>query len=326
VVENYLGRTLNTSAAMHYAEACTWYGALTTTRLINDTTLDNRLIQRFSPILQANSPVIPTRNHVDDRVFGILPIEIYIHNMDQRYLTIGRDLADRQWMTTTADGITNEARYWIDDMWMITALQVQAYRATNDVKYLDRAALTMASYLDRLQQSNGLFFHTMASPIFWGRGNGWFAAGMAELLRTLPTTHARYARILDGYRRMMAALRQYQMTNGMWRQVIDNNQAWAETSGTAMFTYAMVTGVKLGVLDEAMYGPAARAAWLQLITYLDAQANLREVCIGTGDAAGQGIPASNPTGQMQYYLDRGRNTGDFHGQAPVLWSASALLR
>ena len=27
-----------------------------------------------------------------------------------------------------------------------------------------------------------------------------------------------------------------------------------------------------------------------------------------------------------YYLDRERRTGDFHGQAPVLWCASALLR
>jgi hypothetical protein len=29
---------------------------------------------------------------------------------------------------------------------------------------------------------------------------------------------------------------------------------------------------------------------------------------------------------IQYYLDRPRNTGDLHGQAPVLWTASALLR
>ena len=43
---------------------------------------------------------------------------------------MGRDLADRQWAMTSSDGITTEARYWIDDMFMITALQVQAFRAT----------------------------------------------------------------------------------------------------------------------------------------------------------------------------------------------------
>jgi hypothetical protein len=29
---------------------------------------------------------------------------------------------------------------------------------------------------------------------------------------------------------------------------------------------------------------------------------------------------------MQYYLDRRRETGNLHGQAPVLWAATALLR
>ena len=102
------------------------------------------------------------------------------------YLLLGKELADKQWATTTPDGLTTEARFWVDDMYMITALQVQTFRATGDARYLDRAAQAMAAYLDRLQQPNGLFFHTATSPRHWGRGNGWFAAGMAELLRALP--------------------------------------------------------------------------------------------------------------------------------------------
>ena len=86
-------------------------------------------------------------------------------------------------------------------MYMITALQVQAFRATGDAKYLDRAALAMVAYLDKLQQPNGLFFHAPDSPFFWGRGNGWMAAGMAELLRALPEKHPQRARIIDGYQR-----------------------------------------------------------------------------------------------------------------------------
>jgi hypothetical protein len=34
----------------------------------------------------------------------------------------------------------------------------------------------MAAYLDRLQQTNGLFFHAPDSPFYWSRGNGWVAA------------------------------------------------------------------------------------------------------------------------------------------------------
>jgi rhamnogalacturonyl hydrolase YesR len=173
----------------------------------------------------------------------------------------------------------------------------------------------MEVYLDRLQQTNGLFFHAPDVPFFWGRGNGWFAAGMSELLRSLPENHPGHARILQGYRKMMAALLQYQDADGMWRQLVDHPEAWPESSGSGMFTFALITGVKHGWLDEQTYGPAARKGWLALIQHLDADGDLRDVCEGT-----------NKKNSLQYYLTRGRKVGDLHGQAPVLWCATAWLR
>ena len=52
---------------------------------------------------------------------------------------------------------------------------------------------------------------------------------------------------------------------------------------------------------------------------------MSDVCVGTGAAATSG-GGTGPTTQAQYYLDRPRSVGDFHGQAPVLWTASALMR
>jgi rhamnogalacturonyl hydrolase YesR len=253
--------------------------------------------------------------HVDFRVIGIVPLEIYLQTKDPKYLEVGRGLADAQWAKTTPDGITTEARYWIDDMYMITAVQVQAFRATGDERYLDRAALTMSAYLDKLQQSNGLFLHALDAPFYWSRGNGWVAAGLTELLRSLPENHPRRARILEAYRKMMAALLQYQGDDGLWRQLIDRPEAWPESSGTGMFAFALVTGVKNGWLDGKTYGPAARKAWLGLVRHLDEGGNVSAVCEGT------------PKGStVQYYFDRQRRTGDLHGQAPILWTATALLR
>jgi rhamnogalacturonyl hydrolase YesR len=101
----------------------------------------------------------------------------------------------------------------------------------------------------------------------------------------------------------------------MWHELIDHPDAWPETSSTAMFTFAMISGVKNGWLDKKTYGKAARKGWLGLVTYLEPNGDLRNVCQGTGKK-----------NDMQYYLDRARLTGDLHGQAPVLWCASALLR
>jgi unsaturated rhamnogalacturonyl hydrolase len=319
VAENFVARPLgyetNSKVEVHYAEACTWYGALAVAQLTRDAALKASLIKKFEPLLTTATNAIPSRQHVDDRVFGIVPLEIYMQTRDPRCLTLGKRLANAQWQTTTADGITTEARYWIDDMFMITALQVQAFRATGGAKYLDRAALTMSAYLDALQQPNGLFYHGTNAPFYWSRGNGWVAAGMAELLRSLPANHPQRARILNGYQKMMAALLKYQGADGLWRQLIDHPEAWPETSGTGMFAFAMVTGVKNGWLDEKTYGPPARRAWLGLVSHLDSQADVDEVCIGTGKGF-----------SVKYYLDRPRNTGDLHGQAPVLWTAVALLQ
>jgi rhamnogalacturonyl hydrolase YesR len=320
VADNYLRRQFEYEQGKRqyviYPEVCAGYGALTVAELTKDKDLQIRLVQKFASLWTSEGQNrISRQAHVDYRVFGVVPLELYLQSKDGKYLELGKELADQQWANATPDGITAEARYWIDDMYMITAVQVQAYRATKDSKYIDRAALTMAAYLDKLQQPNGLFYHAPDSRFFWGRGDGWVAAGMAELLRSLPKKHPRRTRILEGYKQMMATLLKYQSEEGLWRQLIDHPESWVETSSTGMFTFAMISGVKNGWLDQKIYGPPARKAWLELVKHLDQDANVRDVCVGT-----------NKGFTVQYYLDRDRRVGDLHGQAPLLWSATALLR
>jgi rhamnogalacturonyl hydrolase YesR len=215
----------------------------------------------------------------------------------------------------------------VDDLYMLPTVQLEAYRATGNAAYLDKTADIVIAYLDSLQRDNGLFYHGVDAPFFWGRGNGWAAAGLTELLSAMPTTHPRRARVLAGYHKMMAALLRYQGADGLWRELIDHPEAWQETSSSAMFTFALVTGVKRGWLDAATYSPAARRAWIGLVSYLDADGNLANVCTGTGKwqpSLGDGV---------RYYLDRPRLSGatfgtyeELHGLAPMLWTAAALVR
>jgi len=301
---------------IHYSQVGTWYGALTFSQLTGDAPLQAALVRRYRQLMTPeNEKLIPHREHVDYSVFGVLPLQIYLQTGDTNALALGREKADKQWEDPRADGLSRETRFWIDDMYMISVLQVQAYRATGDKAYLDRAANEMVVYLNQLQQSNGLFFHGAQGKFFWGRGNGWVAAGMTELLRDLPKDNPNYPRILEGYRRMMAALVKNQDANGMWHQLVDHPEAWPETSSTGMFTFALMTGVKNGWLDADTYGPAARKGWLGLVGYLKPDGNVRDVCLGMGQ---------KPTAEG--YLNAKRGDGDFHGQAPVLWCASALLR
>jgi unsaturated rhamnogalacturonyl hydrolase len=52
-----------------------------------------------------------------------------------------------------------------------------------------------------------------------------------------------------------------------------------------------------------------------MVNYINENGDTREVCEGT-----------NKKNDRQYYNDRKRNIGDMHGQAVVLWCATALLK
>jgi|GEM_PF-89146 len=308
-----------------YPDVCTWLGGMWFAEVTKNDPLFERFEDRFKPLLRSEKHLQPKPNHVDNNVFGAVPLEIYIKTGDKTYRDLGLGYADAQWLLPenakaeekawNGQGYSWQTRIWIDDMFMITAVQAQAFRATGDQKYIDRAAKEMELYLDTIQLDNGLFYHSPEAHFSWGRGNGWMAVGMAELLRILPRDNVHRPRIMQGYLRMMAALLEHQAKDGMWRQIVDDPESWKETSSTAMFTYAMITGVKNGWLDKASYGATARKGWLALTEYLNAEDELTDVCEGT-----------NIKNSREHYLNRKRITGDLHGQAPLLWCATALLR
>lgn len=309
---------------IHYAEVCAWNGALDYALKTNDQQLIEQLINRFEPLFNREKALLPPMNHVDYNMFGSLALKLYQITEDERYLEMGLAYADTQWEVPqnakpeakawAEKGYSWQTRMWIDDMYMITVVQTEAYKVTGDTKYIDRAATEMVLYLDELQRPNGLFYHAPDVPYYWARGDGWMAVGMADLLRYLPEDHKDRPRIMEGYLTMMASLKDHQRKDGMWSQLIDEPDFWPETSGSAMFTYGFIVGLKQGWLPAEEYAPAARKAWLALVSFIDERNNVTEVCIGTGKR-----------NDKQYYHDRPRLAGDYHGQAPYLWCAAALL-
>lgn len=307
-----------------YPEVCTWYGALKFAKAAGNKALTDKLINRYQPFYAQSRSLVPAPDHADHSVFGILPLEMYQETAQSKYMEEGKAFADKQWAAPAAAtpeqqkytdaGLSWQTRMWIDDMYMITLLQTQAFRATNDKQYINRAAREMVAYLDALQQPDGFCYHAADAPFLWGRGNGWIAAGMAELLSSLPADNPDRSRIMDGYKKLMAAAKKSQDKNYMWHELLDDETAWAESSCTAMITYAMVVGVKKGWLDDKDYGTPARNAWMAIVKEINEAGDVKDVCEST-----------NRKNDKQYYLDRQRITGDLNGQAPVLWCAAALI-
>ncbi|MBK7871256.1 MAG: glycoside hydrolase family 88 protein [Saprospiraceae bacterium] len=299
--------------AIHYAEVCMAYGLSKYAQNAENKALMDKLLERYESVKEDS--IAWQHHHVDGNVYGILPLQFYQHTQDQVFLKHGLFMADSQWENPLPNGMTQQTRYWIDDVFMVSSLQVEAFKATNDKKYLNRAALFTANYIDSLQQPNGLFHHGPEAPIYWGRGNGWMAVGMATIISTLPKNDPYYNTIIEGYQKMMKTLLEYQDENGMWRQIIDYPAAWEESSCTAMFAYAIAEGVRTGILKESQYKNAILKAWEALKTKVNEQGAVTDVCAGTGQSK-----------DIQYYLDRPRINGDFHGQAPMVWLIDTMKK
>ncbi|GHT60478.1 hypothetical protein AGMMS50239_09520 [Bacteroidia bacterium] len=320
-------RVNETRNQISYPDVCAWLGGLWFAETTKNQELIDRLEKRFDPLFTTEAYLQPKPNHVDNNVFGALPLELYLVTKQDKYKTMGMMYANTQWDLPENEDLTPEGkewadkgyswqtRIWVDDMFMITTVQSQAYRVTGDVNYINRAAREMVMYLDSIQRPNGLFYHTPSVPFFWGRGNGWMAAGMAELLSILPDNNLDRPAIMQAYIKMMTTLKEYQKEDGMWRQLVDDEELWEESSGSAMFTYALITGVKNKWLDGNAFGPTARKGWLALCAQIDEIGDVKSVCEGTG-----------AEDNRQHYIDRRALTGDLHGQAPMLWCAYALVK
>jgi rhamnogalacturonyl hydrolase YesR len=296
-----------------YSHSCAFYGVLIFSEATGDRALRDRVVDAYEPYLSGRKQ--PATGHVDHNLFGIIPYEIFRQTGSRAHLAQGKFLADEEWENPRSDGLTRYTRWWMDDMYMVPCLQAQAYKSLGDPAYADRGVNFLLAYCDRLQQENGLFHHTPDYPYFWVRGNGWAVAGMTEMLLALPRDHPKRPKLMSAYRKAMDGLIQCQEESGMWPQLLDYPRVRPESSGTGMYIFALATGVEQGWLPPEPYRNAAERAWLALTGYVDDDGRVSEVSHGTCSS------------QLKKYLCTERYpVGDFHGQAALLWAATALIR
>src|SRR6185437_13296104 len=86
VAEHFVTSPHQGNRTIFYGEDGTGYGALTVAQLTHDAALRDELIKRFEPLMPAGAGAnkIPRRDHVDDMIFGIVPLQIYMETHDKK--------------------------------------------------------------------------------------------------------------------------------------------------------------------------------------------------------------------------------------------------
>ena len=201
--------------------------------------------------------------------------------------------------------------WWCDALYMAPAVFTRLYALTGDKKYLKFAHKEYLACYDHLYDKEEHLFYRDANyfgkpnaegkKIFWSRGNGWVLAGLAEILKTLPQGDKKYRPFYEQLlREMSERIAALQGADGYWRSDLlsPNIYPMPETSGTGLFTYAMLYGINADILDADKYLPVVKKGWEALVKAVDTE----------GKVGWTQMVAAKP-GSVEKKNNRGYSTG-----------------
>ncbi|NLX08158.1 MAG: hypothetical protein GXY36_00730 [Chloroflexi bacterium] len=147
---------------------------------------------------------------------------------------------------------------WIDTLYMAGIVLADSWRALGCEACKAEALLQFAAHQCLQDGETGLYRHLYnvrtddyMAGAFWGRGNGWMAASVVDILDALGTDDPAHADIIDSFQRQMAAVQRVQEPDGSFRTILNDRDTYIEMSGTAALGYAALKGVRLGLLDRS---------------------------------------------------------------------------
>lgn len=209
---------------------------------------------------------------------------------------------------------------WIDDLYMGCPFLVRWAKFTGDAKYLHDAANNIINMAARLQDTDGVWFHAYDepmqthSPFKWGRANGWAMVATIEVLSALPADHPDRAKLLDILRRHVAGVEKLQPASGVWRQVLDHEELWEETSCTGMFAYSIARAVNRGWIDASHLAIARKAFAGICAAHLTSDGIVKDTCEGTNIGL-----------ELSYYANRKHPDDDAHSRGVVQLAGTEIL-
>ena len=225
---------------------------------------------------------------------------------------------------------------WLDGLYMAQPFYMEYEVQYNDCKNC-RDSYHQFLNVYRLMRDplNGLYYHgyddsrkmfwcdkvTGLSDSFWLRAMGWYAMALIDTMEVMPEEMAEEKAQLNRiYKELIHAMLPYQdETTGMWYQVVNRggiSPNYLETSGSAIFAYAIMKSVRLGYLEPSCFQYGMKAFQGICDTYLsekDGTLQLDGICL----VAGLGN-LEKREGTFGYYMREPIVKNDAKGVAPLV--------
>lgn len=156
---------------------------------------------------------------------------------------------------------------WIDTLFMAGIVLADSCRLLGRTDCKAEALRQFSAHQACLQDpATGFYRHfyqvdtnSYAAGAFWGRGNGWMAASVADMLAAVGVEDPAHADIVASFQRQMNAVRSVQKPDGAFHTILDDPDTYVEMSATAALGYAALKGTRLNLLDGEFDAVGERA-------------------------------------------------------------------
>jgi unsaturated rhamnogalacturonyl hydrolase len=244
---------------------------------------------------------------------------------------------------TNEGGFWHKKRYpnqmWLDGLYMAEPFYAEYSVMFDQSKNFDDI-INQFVWMEKnaRDEKTGLLYHgwdesrqqkwsdpqTGKSPNFWSRAMGWYAMALVDVLDYIPTTHPRRSELTTILQRLIPAVVKYQdPTDGCWYQVTDRITGkgnYREASGSCMFVYAIVKGVRKGYLNPSFMINAQKAYKGILKNFISTDSQGLIHLEKTVSVSGLG---GNPyrDGSYEYYLSEKIRQDDLKGVGPFIMAS-----
>jgi len=222
----------------------------------------------------------PVTRSADNQCCGQTYLELYALDRQPRRLKDIKTCIDAM---VASDRVIDW--WWIDALQMAMPVYAKLGVITHDPRYFEKMHAIYLATRDGTGTSpalynrrDGLWWRDKnfvppyrdpnGADCYWSRGNGWVMAAMARVLDVLPADAPGRDDYVQMLQAMAKAVKGVQRPDGFWNPSLHDAENFAakEESGTALFTYGLAAGIRLGLLPPAEYRPAVARAWHALAT------------------------------------------------------------
>lgn len=287
--------------------------------------------------------------NIDMITAGTILFDLYDTTKDQRYITVMQLLRKQlsEQPRTVSGGFWHKKIYpnqmWLDGLYMGEPFYAQyTLRYEKGAGFDDIAKQFELIQTHATDKKTGLLYHgwdeskempwadktTGCSPNFWSRSIGWYMMALVDVLDYFPKDHPKRNELINYLNNISDSVANFQDKSGLWYQVTDKGGQegnYLESSGSAMFIYAMAKGVNKGYLPKK-FSAIANKGFDGLTGQLikkeaDGEITITQACA----VAGLG---GNPyrDGSYSYYVNERKKDNDPKATGPFILAALELNR